>query len=525
MPQEALEAAPSKRGERFFINVLWNWAHVGITLFSAVILSRYIIRKLGPEGYGLWQLSYSMIGYYGLLDLGFRSAVVYYTARHRAREERQALNELVTTLLVYFSVIGAVLIGVSWFLSGHADKLFPVSARYQDAFSKLVFMIGISLASGLVFNVFSGFVEGFQRFDLANQIRIISFVVRYFGCAVLLYLGYGLVAMGLIALIAQMLLNVLYVVIARRIFPPLHFSFSLVKIAVWKQTAAYGVNAFVASIANTSLEQSPSMVIGRMQGAASVGYFNLPLRILMYAADAVSRVGIVASAQAAEFSAKGRLEAVARLGIYANRYCFTLYMPLAMLVLVYGHELIQLWVGTEYVIHSAPLLPVMLIGTAFTTAGQFTSSSLLFGMGKHRDYAYFLLAEAAANIAGLILVIPRYGLMGAAIVAVSLMTLVRGLITPWLVCRLLHFSYIVYMRSIFLRPLLTALPVVTLLYWLKWHWWPGATWMQLFAVSAITTVLYYGAAYFTCLEDEHKALLRDSVSKIWHRMLPPRSSL
>ena len=267
------------------------------------------------------------------------------------------------------------------------------------------------------------------------------------------------------------------------------------------------------------------MVIGRMQGAASVGYFNLPLRILMYAADAVSRVGIVASAQAAEFSAKGRLEAVARLGIYANRYCFTLYMPLAMLVLVYGHELIQLWVGTEYVIHSAPLLPVMLIGTAFTTAGQFTSSSLLFGMGKHRDYAYFLLAEAAANIAGLILVIPRYGLMGAAIVAVSLMTLVRGLITPWLVCRLLHFSYIVYMRSIFLRPLLTALPVVTLLYWLKWHWWPGATWMQLFAVSAITTVLYYGAAYFTCLEDEHKALLRDSVSKIWHRMLPPRSSL
>jgi O-antigen/teichoic acid export membrane protein len=295
-------------------------------------------------------------------------------------------------------------------------------------------------------------------------------------------------------------------------------------VAVWKQTAAYGVNAFVASMANTSLEQSPSIVIGRMQGAASVGYYNLPLRILMYAADAVSRVGIVASAQAAEFSAKGRFEAVAKLGIYANRYCFTLYAPLAMVVLVYGRELIQLWVGREYVLNSAPLLPVMVIGTAFTTAGQFTSSSLLFGMGKHRDYAYFLLAEAAANIAGLILVIPRYGLMGAAVVAVSLMTLIRGIITPWLVCRQLHFPYFLYMRSIFFRPLITALPVLALLYWLKWNVWPGTSWLQLIAVSGIAGILYYGAAYFSCLEDEHKSLLWNAVLKLWRRVSPARPS-
>src|ERR1700726_2404863 len=118
MATQVVQPIRSTRGERFVRNVLWNWSHVGVTLFSAVILSRFIIRKLGAEGYGLWQLSYSMIGYYGLLELGFRSAVVFYSARHRALQEYDALNELITTLVVYFSVVAAVLIGISALVAG-----------------------------------------------------------------------------------------------------------------------------------------------------------------------------------------------------------------------------------------------------------------------------------------------------------------------------------------------------------------------------------------------------------------------
>src|SRR5437588_10548592 len=144
MAPQVLEPVRSKRSERFVVNVLWNWLQVGITLFSAAILSRYIIKKLGPEGYGLWQLSYSMIGYYGLLDLGFRCAVVFYSARYRAQEEYEARNKLVSTLLVYFSSVALALICVSWVLAGQAHKFFPVSEAYRSDFTKLVFIIGLS---------------------------------------------------------------------------------------------------------------------------------------------------------------------------------------------------------------------------------------------------------------------------------------------------------------------------------------------------------------------------------------------
>ena len=65
--------------------------------------------------------------------------------------------------------------------------------------------------------------------------------------------------MGLIALASQLILNVHYIVISKRVFPQLRFSFRLVNWQAWRRTAAYGVHTFAASVANTGLEQTPSL--------------------------------------------------------------------------------------------------------------------------------------------------------------------------------------------------------------------------------------------------------------------------
>src|SRR5580658_915521 len=59
----------------FLHNVLWSWLAVIANLIIGFVLTPYVIRKLGSEGYGIWTLLFSLISYYGLLDLGMRSAV------------------------------------------------------------------------------------------------------------------------------------------------------------------------------------------------------------------------------------------------------------------------------------------------------------------------------------------------------------------------------------------------------------------------------------------------------------------
>ena len=60
---------------------------MAVNLFIAIVLQPYIIRKLGDVGYGIWVLVLGLIDYYWLLDLGFRSATIKYSAEYRATGE------------------------------------------------------------------------------------------------------------------------------------------------------------------------------------------------------------------------------------------------------------------------------------------------------------------------------------------------------------------------------------------------------------------------------------------------------
>lgn len=508
-----------KPAQRFFTNVLWNWTGVAVQMFAGLIVSPYIIRKLGSEQYGIWALVFSMMGYYSLMDLGFRSAVVRFTAHYRARGENHKVNEVINTAFFYFSIISVVLFGVTLALWKRAGGFFRISEDLRPEFSWLVLVVGISLSVGMNLSVFSGAVEGFQRFDVSNRIRVVVFGLRAVGWFVLLAAGYGLVQMGVWTLLANLAFFSAYFVWFRHIFPELRFSRQLVTMSMFKQTAGYGAHTLLATLATRSLDQTPSLLIAYFRSAAEVGFYNFPLRLLQYAAEAVSNVGIVAAPQSAALAARGQLDTVANLGIYANRYCLSLYMPLAIFLPIYGGELFALWLKPDFAAESAPLLPVLAVGFALTQAAQFCSSSILFGLAKQQLYAYALLAEATASAAILVLTIPQHGILGAAVVGSVLMVLVRGLFTPWLLCHHLRFPFDVYMRSILVRPLATGLPVLGLLYLAKQSGLvPGRTWGEVAAAGIAAGLIFLSAAWFTCLEIRHRQLLKEWAADRWKRL-------
>jgi hypothetical protein len=52
------------------ISVLSSWVAFGVQTLVGLILTLLIVGGLGKTGYGVWTLVGSIIGYYGLLDLG-----------------------------------------------------------------------------------------------------------------------------------------------------------------------------------------------------------------------------------------------------------------------------------------------------------------------------------------------------------------------------------------------------------------------------------------------------------------------
>lgn len=479
----------------------------GTSLFIGLLLSPYLIRKLGADGYGVWAITFSLVEYYWFFDLGFRSATVKYVAHYSATNEPDQVRGVISTAFVYSAAAGVVILGFAMALGGRAERFFQIAPALRGNFRTLVIVITLSWCLGLVFNTFNAALEAVQCFEYSNKASVVSGVLRAVGQAALLMLGYKLIALGVVVVISQAIGYLVNYFFFRRVFPGQRISFRFARISMLRQMAGFGANTFLMTISTQLLNQSAPVWIGHFRPASFVGYYNLPVRLLQYTVELVGRIGIVTNTNAAELAARGNSEALADLAVYTNRYCLVIFMPLAILLWTFGPRLLAFWAGPQFASESASVLPVLLAGYLIAVVGQYSASMLLQGLGRHRGYARSLLAEAVAQFAALWLVVPRWGILGAAWVAAALMILNRGVVASWLISRVIGLSFGAYVQAVYIRAMLAALPAFAAALWLRMSILPGNTWQQIFATALIVVAAFYGAAFFVAVNGVHRKLI------------------
>jgi O-antigen/teichoic acid export membrane protein len=376
----------------------------------------------------------------------------------------------------------------------------------------MILIVGLGWAVNFPLHFFSSCLDAFQRYDHLTRTWVAQLLIRSVGCSLLLYFGFGLKELGAMVVLGQLVGNFLAMLAFRSVFPQMRLSSLYVRFALIREMWSYGIHSFVANVSNMLLYQGPPVMIGHFRPAAFVGYYTFPFRLLQYSVDGISRVGFVTRSNVAEMQAKGDERAIYSLGIYLNRYCVSLFAPLVIFLLVYGTPLLRRWMNQEFATHCGPLLPVMALTTLFAVAGQYNSTSILYGLSRHDRMARGLLVEGVLGMIGIVLVLPHYGILGVAWVTGILAVIDRGLYVPWLVCRALDSSFPGYLRGIYLRPVLTGIPVLLLAHALKVAGVSGQTWPQLILMGAFTSAAFFVPAFFTCATREHRELMMHAVA-------------
>lgn len=504
----------------FTTSVLWNWSLIALNVFTAFGLTPYLIRRLGDEGYGVWTLTFSMVEYYWLLDFGFRSATARFVAHYQATDDTEQVNRVISTGLAYFTLVASVVGLLTVSLAPFAHRWFQIAPPFYHDFTILTLLVGLSWSSGAIFMVFQAGLEGFQRFDLSSRIFILSLLARVAATVAVLWSGGGLVMLGAVTVASQVMNQVLTYIAVRRVFPPLKIQRAMITRPMLRQMASYGVHTVTATLATQLLNQSAPVLIARFYPTALVGYFNVPVRLMqLTGSEVAARVGLVSTAKSAELCARGDYTRVEKLAVVTNRYCLMLFLAPSVVLLTYGAELLGRWLGPLWAVSSAPLLPAFIAGTGLAVAAQFNSSSILYGLAKHGPFARGLLAEAIAGVLLLLFVLPRYGLIGAAWSMTGLMIVNRGLYLPWVLCRVLNASWIGFLASVLVRPVLGMLPALAAGFALK-RVIPGTTWLQLGLASLILMCVYLPLAIALSIEPEHRRAALNWARNRWSGRRP-----
>jgi len=470
-------------------NVTSSWMGLAVNVITGFVVSPYILHKLGEQAFGLWVLVFAITGYYGLFDFGIRSSVVRYVAKFAATDDREELNRLINTSFFSYTCVGLLLFAVTVVGSFFVPRIFHVQPSYASTARILFLMVGASLSVGFPLGVFGGTLEGLQKFYLLNLINITNTILRAVLIIVALNRGYGLLTVALITVVLPLVNGLVNAVNAVRL-TQLRLGRHFISWMTFKQIFNYGSVTFMISVAWKLRFKTDAMVIGTFVSSAAITYFAIGSRLVDYAGEVVSALAQIFVPMSSHSDAKGDMEHLRKLFVAGNRACAFLIFPISAVLIILGKSIIEVWVGRKYISASYPVLLILLIPSTLMLA-QSASGRILYGMARHRTWAWVVLIEGVANLILSIILVQRFGIIGDAVGTAIPLSCSMVLFLPRHLCRLLDIPVGKYVARAFMFPLILCVPLVAVLLAMQ-TWFVPHDYLQL-GFQLLIAGLVYGA--------------------------------
>ncbi len=453
------------------VNALSSWAGFAVMVVTGFLLTPFVIAHLGKSGYGIWSVVGSIIGYYGLLDLGVSSAVRRYVARYAARDDHDALNETIATAITLFMGAGVLILAVSVFASGPLARFFRVRPAMVDDFRRVMILLGLAATVNLIGQVHRATIAAHELFVPRNIVMIGITVLRALLTVGTLRAGWGLAGVAISHLSADGAGFVLHLVLIRRLTPYVQLWPRCVRWGrLWK-LLGYGLTMTVIVAAGMLQLQVAPLIVARFVSLEAVATYAVAALLIRYFANLIhAGMGVLHPRFAGldGLDDMGRLRSLMVKGLWVSTM---LSCAVGLSLLVLGPRFLDLWVGTRFTpdeMQTASAVLALLTVNGVLTLAQVPGDSVLYAMNRHRIFAVIMIVEAAINLVLSILLAVHAGTVGVAAGALVAVACVRTLAEPVYVARVVGMAVVDYAY-----PVAVSIAVAVAV-WALWHWvlWP-----------------------------------------------------
>jgi len=479
-----------------------------VNVAVAFLLSPVLIRALGNRDYGLWEMVTSVIGYMGLLDLGIGPALVRFVSLADAKNDRDDLQQTVSTAFAFFLVIGGVALASLAGLGG-APQL--VAGRETGAIAHLgaVFLL-LGVNAGLLFplQVFIATLMGLQRHYLINTTRgsfaVLRAVLAYY--LLLRYPGRGLLLLALLEPLFTLGQVVIFVWAVRRdpAIPPL--SRHAVTRAKFRELFGFGAKSATMMVAARLQNQSVPLIIGNLLGLGQVVYFAMPNRLVEYAKGISQTIGFPLTPYFGASLGRGDRHELLENWFRTTLALQVVSLAMPLVILFCGEGFLALWLGSEYAVAGRYIMYSLLVGLVADSLAT-NAVRILTVQGMHGRCAFIWLVLAASSIPLGMLGGVTWGVTGVAL-GTTVATVFGNLATVLLACRAAGITLARYFRETLLK-LLVPLSVLAAALAGLTRIWPPAGYLGLALEIALALALYLAVIWRSLIAADLRRQLWD----------------
>lgn len=386
------------------------------------VTTPYFLHVLGADGFGFWMLLTATVGFGSFLNIGTGAATIKQVSASYGRADVQNIEKVVRASLMIALLGGGALAMV--ILAAYAIGGGHVFMKMGDP--SLILLTG-GAAALLSFieqldNVFASALKGAEQFGRAARIEIAMKTSQLFaavlavflwGDVVSLYAALVLFAIVRLAAKSRLTLVVLKISTLRPRFSGVR---DILNFAKW---------GWVQGVGGLFFGTADRLLVGGVLGAASLTHYSVATQLAQQI-HAFSAAGLSVIfpkiSRKMEGTANFSLSSVTKLTMTGNLLVSSL---LAFGLLIFGEEILELWLGGAEAEASADVLWYLAIGywlLAFNVVPHF----VLLGMGKIRLVALSNLAAGMVAILLMLALVQPCGLVGVGIarIAYGIVTLV-----------------------------------------------------------------------------------------------------
>ena len=387
-----------------------------------------MLRSLGVERYGVWVVITSFIGYYGLLDFGFRAGVSQFLTRTLAAGDVRQFSRIISSSVVVMSALGLVVILLTAVGAFLAPTLFNLNPDVAKEARLCILVVGVAASWQIALSSFAAVFVATQRFDLSNLIGVGSRLIVAGAVLMSLYLDYGLIGVAAATAVGTILEYSVRFLVARRLVPDAEVRMSLFSGKCLSEVWSFGLWNFLIALCNYVYVYLLPLVVAATMPIAAVGYYGLAAGLWHRVNSLFAPVGQVIYPAAAEMHVLGERDDLSKLNTIGSRLLMLVVIPVVLVAGVWADDFFRLWVGEVYVrgdqfVSVAVIFQVLLIATTLTYVTNI-AGQILLGAGLIRPLAILKATGAVCTVLLSSLFLPRYGLISVSISAAVSVALV-----------------------------------------------------------------------------------------------------
>lgn len=199
------------------VGVVLTYVQLIVGNIVSIIYAPIMLRILGQNEYGLYNLSSSTISYLGLLSFGFGSAYIRYYSKYRVEKNDTKIKKLNGMFITVYAIIAIIALMAGAVLILNLNTIFKDGltaaeiSKSKVLMSFMVFNVAVSFPA----SVFNSYITANEKFLFQKILGTLQTILNPFIMLPVLLMGYKSVGMVIATTVVTLIysgLNIWYCV-------------------------------------------------------------------------------------------------------------------------------------------------------------------------------------------------------------------------------------------------------------------------------------------------------------------------